>query len=330
MRFNHLRRREFIILLGGAATAWAFAARAQPTGRVYRIGILETISPALNVANLDAFRQGLRDLGYIEGQNFVIEYRSAEGRAGRFPDLATELVRLNVDLIVTRGTPAALAAKNATATIPVVMASIGDPLAVAASLAQPGGNLTGLTAVVVDLYAKRVEFLRDTVTGLTRISAFLNMGNAAAPPEWNEIRRAARSLGVESQLFDVRQREDLGRAFDAASGQHADALVMGLDALTQANQKLIVELAAKHRLPTIYASKEFVDAGGLIAYGPSYPDMYRRAAMYVDKILKGARPADLPIEQPTKFELVINLKTAKTLGLTMPPTLLARADEVIE
>jgi len=210
------------------------------------------------------------------------------------------------------------------------MAAIGDPLLVVASLARPGGNITGLSSFVTDLMAKRVEILREIFPGSTRIAALLNMSNESEPPQWNEIDKTARAFGVQSYLLDVRKSDELAPAFESASKQHADALVVGIDTLTQINEKLIIELAAKNRLPTIYPSREFVDAGGLITYGVSYPDLYRRAATYADKILKGAKPADLPVEQPTKFELVINLKTAKTLGLTVPPSILARADEVIE
>jgi len=324
-----MKRREFITLIGGTAAAWPLAARAQSA---YRIGVLETTSAALNAANFDALRQGLRQHGYIEGQNLVIEYRSADGRAERFPDLAAELVRLNVDLIVTRGTPAIFAAKNATKTIPVVMAASGDPLGagVVAGLARPGGNVTGLSAFVTELQAKRLELLREMVPRINRIAALLNMSSPAEPPQWEETKAAARTLAIEPQLLDVRKPEDLGRAFETAIKQRADALVVGINVLTQANRRPIADLATKHRLPAIYASREFVDAGGLVALGVSYPDLYRRAATYVDKILKGAKPVDLPIEQPTKFELTINLKTAKALGLEIPPTLLARADEVIE
>jgi len=324
-----MKRREFIALIGGTAAAWPLAARAQSA---YRIGVLETTSAALNAANFDALRQGLRQHGYIEGQNLVIEYRSADGRAERFPDLAAELVRLNVDLIVTRGTPAIFAAKNATKTIPVVMAASGDPLGagVVAGLARPGGNVTGLSAFVTELQAKRLELLREMVPRIDRIAALLNMSSPAEPPQWEETKAAARTLAIEPQLLDVRKPEDLGRAFETAIRQRADALVVGMNVLTQANRRPIADLATKHRLPAIYASREFVDAGGLVVLGVSYPDLYRRAATYVDKILKGAKPADLPIEQPTKFELIINLKTAKALGLEIPPTVLARADEVIE
>jgi putative ABC transport system substrate-binding protein len=329
MQSHQLKRREFITLLGGATAAWPLAALAQSA---YRIGVLDTTSAALNAANFDALRQGLRQHGYIEGQNLVIEYRSADGRAERFPDLAAELVRLNVDLIVTRGTPAIFAAKNATKTIPVVMAASGDPLGagVVAGLARPGGNVTGLSAFVTELQAKRLELLREMVPRIDRIAALLNMSSPAEPPQWEETKAAARTLAIEPQLLDVRKPEDLSRAFETAIRQRADALVVGINVLTQANRQPIADLATKHRLPAIYASREFVDAGGLVALGVSYPDLYRRAATYVDKILKGAKPADLPIEQPTKFELMINLKTAKALGLEVPPMLLARADEVIE
>jgi putative ABC transport system substrate-binding protein len=326
-----MRRRKFISLLG-AAVASPLVVRAQQPSKVYRIGMLETISAALNSANLAAFRKSLHDLGYVEGQNLRIEYRSADGRAERFPELATQLVGLTVDLIVTRGTPASLAAKNATATIPVVMAAVSEPFGsgIVADLAHPGGNITGLSSFATVLDAKRVELLREVVPGAVRIATFMNMGNPVQLNEWKEIKAAAQSTSIQPQLLDVRRVEDIGPAFDAAIEQHADALVVGIDAVMQANSQLVAGLAAKHRLPAIYASKEFIDAGGLLAYGVSYPDLYRRAAIYIDKILKGAKPADLPIEQPTKFELVVNLKTAKALGITIPPLLLARADEVIE
>ena len=312
--------------------ATPLASLAQQKGKIWRIGVLETISPALNAANFNAFRQGLRELGYVEGQNVVIEYRSADGRQERFPDLATELVRLKVDLIVTRGAPASLAAKNATGSIPVVISATADPVGsgIVASLARPGGNVTGLSAYNVELYAKRVELLRELVPSLARIAGLFNMSNPVVPSQWKEVERGARSLGVQVQLLDVRNPEDLGRAFDAATRQRADALVVAVDALTQSNRQLIVDLAAKHRLPAIYGSDEFVYAGGLITYTVSFSHLYYRAATYVDKILKGAKPGDLPVEQPTKFELVINMKTAKALGVTIPQSILVRADRVIE
>jgi putative ABC transport system substrate-binding protein len=237
---------------------------------------------------------------------------------------------LKVDLIVTRGTPAALAAKNATATIPVVMAGIGDPVGqgVVASLARPGANITGLSAQVTDIYAKRVELLKELVPRAVRLAALFNMSNPSIPQAWKEVETSARYLRINPQLLDVRKPEDLGPAFDGAMRQRADVLVVGLDSLTQANQRIIVDLAAKHRLPAIYASMEF--AGGVIVYGVNYPDHYRRAAGFVDRIFKGAPPADLPIEQPTKFELIINFKTAKSLGLKIPQSLLQRADRMIE
>jgi ABC-type uncharacterized transport system substrate-binding protein len=329
-----MNRRTFLcgLTLGTLAAPLAADAQEQKAGKIYRIGMLETTSMALNAANLDAFRQGLRDLGYVEGRNFMIEYRSADGRRERFPELAAELVRLKVDVILTRGTPAVMAAKNATGTIPVVMAASGDPLlsGVVAGLARPGGNVTGLSAIVVEVTGKRLQLLREVVPGVSRIASLLDMGNPNNALQWKETEIVAQSLGVQPQLLDVRKPGDFGGAFDAAIRQRAGAMVVGIDALTQANHRLIIDLAAKHRLPAIYATREFVDAGGLIAYGVSYPHLYHRAATYVDKILKGAKPADLPVEQPTKFEFVINLKTAKALGLTIPPSVLARADQVIE
>ena len=323
-------RRAFISGVTLGLLAAPLAAAAQQAGKVYRIGILETIPAAQNAANLAALRKGLRDLGYVEGRNLIIEYRSADGRAERFPDLASELVRLKVDLIVTRGTPAARAAKNATGTIPVVMATMGDPRAIVASFAHPGGNITGVTTFSTELTAKRVELLKELVPNLSRVALLHNMGNPAAPPEWEETKTAARSLGLQAELLDVRSQGDLGRAFELAVRQRVDALVIGADGLTQMHQQTIVDLVARNRLPAAYPAREFVEAGGLIAYAVNYPDLYFRFASFVDKIFKGAKPGELPVEQPTKFELVINLKTAKALGLTIPPAVLARADEVIE
>jgi putative ABC transport system substrate-binding protein len=325
-------RRAFIFALGGVAATWPLVARAQQREKMRRIGVLETISVTLNAANYDSLREGLRELGYVEGRNLVIEYRSADGRIGRFPDLATELVRRDVDLIITRGTPAALAAKNVTATIPVVMAASGDPVGthLVASLARPGGNLTGLSSIVSDLYGKRVELLKEMVPTTAVIAGFFNLSNPATPPERKETETATRSLGLRYLLLDVRNGDDIRRAFDAAGREPGVALVIQPDGVLQQHRGIITELAAKHRLPAIYAAREFIDAGGLALYGVSYPDLYRRAATYVDRIFKGAKPADLPIEQPTRFELVINRKTANGLGLEIPPTLLARADEVIE
>ena len=303
----------------------------QSTRHLEAIGCFNEIFPmAANAANLNAFRQGLRERGYIEGRNLIIEYRSADGRGERFAELATELVQMKVDVIVTRGTPAAIAAKNATRSIPVVMISIGDPLTVVSSLSHPAGNVTGLTSLTSDLEAKRVQMLRELVPGAARIAALYDMRNPVFAQRWKEMEAAAQLLGVQAYLLDARKPEDFPLLFDAASRQHADGLVVGQDGLLQASQTIVTELAAKHRMPAIYVSRDFIQAGGLIAYGPSYPDLYRRAALYVDKILRGASPGDLPIEQPTKFEMVINLKTAKALGLSIPQSLLLRADEVIE
>ena len=321
------------MFMGGIASALLavpLGARAQPVGRVYRIGILEPISAAQNAANLNALRNGLRDLGYVEGRNLIIEYRSADGRAERFPDLAAELVRLKVDLIVTRGTPAARAAKSATETIPVVMATMGDPRSIVASFARPGGNITGVTTFSTELTAKQIQILKELVPNLSRLALVHNMDNPAAPPEWEEVKAAAKSLGLQAELFDVRNKDDLGRAFDLAVRQHVGALVIGADGLMQANQQLIVDLAARNKLPGVYPNREFVEAGGLIAYAVNYPDLYFRFAALIDKILKGAKPGEIPVEQPTKFELVINLKTAKMLGLTVAQSLRLRADEVIQ
>jgi len=305
-------------------------ATAQQTGKVYRIGILEPIPAARNAANFDALRKGLRNLGYIEGRNLVIEYRSADGRAERFPDLASELVRLKVDLIVTRGTPAARAAKHATETIPVVMATMGNPHAIVASFAHPGGNITGVITYSTELIGKRIELLKELVPSLSRVALLHNMGNPAAPPEWEETKTAARSLGLQAELLDVRSRDDLGRAFDLAVQKHVDGLLIGADGLTQMHQQTIVDLVARTRLPAAHPARDFVEAGGLMAYAVSYPDLYFRFASFVDKIFKGAKPGALPIEQPTKFELVINLKTAKALGITIPQSVLIRAEEVIQ
>ena len=311
-------------------TGWPLASRAQQAGKVYRIGILETIPAAQNAANLDGLRKGLRKLGYVEGQNLVIEYRSAEGHAERFPDMASELLRLKVDLIVTRGTPAVQAAKNAAGAIPVVMAAMGAPFLVVASLAHPGGNITGMTTFSEELIGKRIELLKELVPSLSRLALIHNIGNPMGSPEWEETKTAAASLALRTELLDVRNEEDLRSSFEVAVQHHVDALLIGADGLTQAYQQTIIDLAARNRLPASYPSRDFVENGGLMAYAVNYPDLYFRAASFVDKILRGVRPAELPVEQPTKFELTINLKTAKALGLTVLPTLLARADDVIE
>ena len=323
-----MKRRTFITLLGGAA-AWPLQAYAQQARQTFRVGVVETISAELNATNLAAFRGGLQELGYTEGRNLVLHYRSADGDATRFPALISELVGMHVDLIVTRGTPAALAAKDATTTLPVVMAGLGEPLLVVDSLARPGGNITGLSGLQPALETKRLELLTEVAPSSVRIAALLNMSNPVTAPQLKELEQAVRSKGLSFRLFDVRSRDHIERAFGALDGA-SDAIVVGLEALTQAHRKVIAELAAKHRLPAIYGGREFVEAGGLMFYGPSFADMYRRAATYVDKIFRGTKPADLPVEQPTRFEFIVNLKAAKVIGLEIPPILLARADEVIE
>ena len=329
-----MRRRDFIALLAGTAISrladtGACAAQAD---RVYRIGILETVPADLNRANLDALMQGLRDHGYTQGRNLEVDYRSADGQGERFPALAAELVRSGVDLIVTRGTPAAEAAKAASATIPIVMAAIGEPLGVGVvrSLAHPGGNVTGFSSYVAELAGKRVELLKESFPSITRIGFLQNLGNPVSPSQWETTQKTAKALGLAAELLDVRATKDIAAAFARVPAHKVDALSIGIDALTQANAVAIVRLAAQHRLPAAYPAREFVDAGGLMSYGPSYPDLYRRAAGLIDKILRGANPGDLPVEVPGKLELVVNLKTARALGLDIAPALLARADEVIE
>jgi putative ABC transport system substrate-binding protein len=324
-----VRRREFITLLSGAIT-WPLAARAQQSGKTHRIGILEPIPAERNAANLDSLRRGLLERGYVEGRNLVIEYRSADGQAERFPHLAAELVRLNVDLIVARGTPAATAVQNVTGAIPVVMATMGGPGAIVASFARPTGNVTGVITFSTELIAKRVEILKELVPGLSRVALLHNMGNPAVPTEWEETKTAARTLGLQTELLDVRSEGDLGGAFELAVRHRVDGVVVGADGLTQMHQRAIIDWMARNRLPATFPSREFVEAGGLISYAVNYPNLYVQLATFVDKILKGAKPGELPVEQPTKFELIINLGTARALGLQIPPTLLARADEVIE
>ena len=327
-----MRRIGLAVILTLGLIFTLLAAEAQQQSKIYRIGVLDFVPVTSNAANLSALRQGLRELGYVEGQNLIIEYRSADGQAERFPSFAAELVRLKVDVIVTRGTPAALAAKHATGTVPIVMAASSNPVGTGAvgSLAHPGGNITGLSALGTEMQGKPIEMLRELVPQIVRVAFLFNMSNAGLQANWKAAEQQARSVGLQPQLLDVRTVRDLEPAFDAAVRQRAGAMIIGLDTLTQAHRGQIIEALAKRHLPAISREREFVEAGGLMSYGVNYPDQYRRAATYVDKILKGAKPTDLPIEQPTKFELVINLKTAKALGLTIPQTLLLRADQVIE
>jgi putative ABC transport system substrate-binding protein len=319
-----MRRREFITLLGGATAAWPLAARAQQAGRVPTIGFLGSATPATQGQWVTAFVQRLRELGWVEGHNLAIDYRWAEGRSERFADIAAEIVRLKVDVIVAATTPAALAAKQATSVIPIVFAGVSDPVGtgLVASLARPGANVTGLSNLISDTGGKRLEFLREVVPGLRRLAIMANVSNPAVAP-------AARTFGLEVAILEVRRVEDIASAFDAPKGR-TDALYVCADPLMYTNRIRINTLALSVRLPTMHGLREYVEAGGLMSYGANIADHFRRNAEYVDKILRGAKPGDLPIEQPTKFDLVINLTTAKALGLDIPPTLLARADEVIE
>jgi putative ABC transport system substrate-binding protein len=326
-------RRELLVALG-AGLAWPLVSHAQPVvkppPRLFRVGMLETTSQSLNRANYEAFRDGLRDLRYVEGQNLIIDYRSADGRAERFPDFVTDLVRLKSDVIVARGTPAALAAKLA-APIPVVMTASADPVGtgIVASLARPGGHVTGLTTQMRDLATRRLELLKEIAPRLARVGNLLNMSNPAGQAQWKENEAAARALGLQLTLLDVREPQSFAPAFEAAEKQRVSALLVNIDALISEHRHVIAEFAAKHRLPAIYADSEFVVAGGLMSYGVHYPHLYYRAAGYVDRILKGAKPGELPIGQPNHFLLVINQRTARTLGLALPPALLQRADRVI-
>jgi putative ABC transport system substrate-binding protein len=325
----NMRRRSFLGVLGGAV-AWPVAASGQVTRKVWRIGALETLPATENVANFGAFRQALHTLGYIEGQNLVIEYRSADGRPDRFPTLAAELVALGVDLILTRFTPAAIAAKNATKTIPIVMTATADPFSVVSSISHPGGNITGLTSLISDVASKRVELLRELAPSIQRIGYITDTSNPTLRRSREEVEKAAATFKLQVDYFDIRKTGDIEPAFISAREKHVDGMLAGLDAVTLANRDLIVGFAATYRMPSIYASREFVKSGGLISFGVDYPDLYRRAAVYVDKIFKGANPGNLPVEQPTKFEFLINLKTAKALGLKISESFLLRADEVIE
>jgi putative ABC transport system substrate-binding protein len=322
-----MKRREFLAAFS-TMMAWPGSGHAQPTIKHYRIGMLDTTSRSLN-ANFGALRQGLVERGYVEGQNLTFEYRSADGGNENFEALAGDLVRVNVDAIVTRGTPAALAARAATSTIPVVMAAAGDPIAIARSPGRPAENMTGFGASTPGAEGKRLELLVQMLPRVRRIAAVLNLSNPSRRSEWSEIEASARSFDITAQVLDTRTVADIERSFDAASRDHADALVVGSDTLMQTHQSLIVGLAASHRLPAIYTFRDFVDAGGLASYGVSLPDLYRRAANYVDRILKGAKPDELPIERPARFEIVINLTAATALGVTVPSAILSAADEII-
>jgi putative ABC transport system substrate-binding protein len=325
----------FIGTLAGGLLAAPLAVEAQQAAKVARIGFL-SLHVAPNRHLREAFRQGLRDLGYLEGRNVVIEYRDAEGKVERLPALAAELVALKVDVIVTGGgTPTALAAKQATKSIPIVFASAPDPVTdgLVTSLARPGGNVTGSSNLNPELVGKCLEQLKQAVPGVSRVAVLWQPGAMDERTEKDMLKRAevaGRALGVRLQVVEARGPADFGRAFSDMTRARADALTVLGSAMFFSERKRLLDLTAKNRLPAVYSQREFVDAGGLMAYGPNLADFFRHAATYVDKILKGAKPADLPVEQPTKFELVVNLKTAKALGLTIPPSLLARADQVIQ
>ena len=325
-----IRRREFVSLFGGAAVAWPLTARSQQAGQLATIGFLGTSTPSdLNQRTL-AFVQRLRELGWIEGRTIAIEYRWAEGRDTRFAEIAAELVRLKVAVIVTVGS-AVPAAKQATSVIPIVFAISGDPIGMGLveSLAQPGGNVTGLSSQATDLAGKRVELLREVIPGLRRLAIIANVGYPAAALDMREVETATRVLGLEAVKLEIQRAEDIAPGLDALRAR-ADALYVCGDPLVVANRIRINILALGARLPAMYSSREYVEGGGLMSYGPNTTDLFRRAAEYVDKILRGAKPGDIPVEQPTKFELAIHLTTAKVLGIQIPPSLLARADEVIE
>ena len=318
---------NFLLVIGALVVHTAVANAQQPP-KVPRIGFL---SAALVEPFREAFRQGLREQGYVDGQNIAIEWRHSEGKVEGLPALATELVRLKVDVIVTGGTPALLAAKDATGTIPIVLC-IGDPVreGFVASLGRPGGNITGLASISTDLAGKRLELLKETVSGLTRAGVLWDAADQGSAAEFKETEAAAQVLGVQVQSLAVRSPKDFETAFKAATGGRAQGLIVLQGALIRPHGTRIVGLAMKSRLPTMFADGRHVESGGLMSYAPNYADLFRRAAILVDKILKGAKPADLPVEQPTKFELVINLKTAKSLGLKVPQSILVRADTVIE
>ena len=324
-----MNRREFITLVGGAA-AWPLTARAQ--SKIPRIGFLGNSTAALEANLLDAFREGLRELGYEEGRNIIIEYRWADGKYDHFPVLVAELIAAKVDAIVTAGTPAALAVKNATTTVPLVMVAVGDPIGtgLVPSLARPGGNLTGLSSIAPDLEGKRLQLLREVTPALSYVAMFINSLNPFHVSSMKQAHDAAQAMGIKLQLHDIRKSEDLDEAFAAIRKERPDALLILADRVFLHNRERIVDFANEQRLPNVNAYKELVEVGGLMSYGPSYEDMHKRAAIYVDKILKGAKPADLPIEQPSKFTFIVNIKAAKTLGVTVPSQLLGLADQLIE
>ena len=326
-----MKRREFIALLGGAA-AWPVTARAQQPGKRPIVGFLGDSTPVGESERAAAFARRLHDLGWIEGRTIAIEYRWADGRSERLAEIAAEFAQLKVDIIVTAGTPAVMAAKQAAPVVPIVFAAAGDPVGagLVTTLARPGGNVTGLSVLSVDLAGKRLDLLREAISNLGRLAIMGNVGNPIVVLELGELQAAARMLGLQVDTLEIRRSQDIAPALEAVKGR-ADALLVCQDLLTRGSTRLRINtLALAARLPGMHASRELIEAAGLMSYGPNFVDLYRRAGDYVDKILRGAKPADLPVEQPTKFDLVINLITARALGLTISPTLLAAADEVIE
>ncbi len=327
-----MKRRDAIILLCGTAAAWPLAARTQQIGKVYRIGFLGNSTAALESNLIGPFRDGLRDLGYEEGRNVTIEYRWAEGKYERFPLLVAELLASKVDVIVTAGTPATLAVQKATSSVPLVMVAVGDPIGtgIVPSLARPGGNITGLSSIAPELEGKRLELLREIIPELSNVALLLNPVNPFHVASLKQAQAAAQTLRLKLMSVPVSTREELDNGFAAILRARPGALLVLADRVFLHNRAPLTDFATENRLPGVYAYRELVEAGGLMSFGPNYADMHRRAATFVDKILKGAKPADLPVEQPTTFELLINLKAAKALGVTVPPTLLGRADQVIE
>jgi ABC-type uncharacterized transport system substrate-binding protein len=328
---SDMKRREFITLIGGAAVAWPFVARAQQSGKLATIGCLVPGTPSSHGQWFAVFVQRLRELGWIEGRTVAVEYRWAEGRSERFAEIAAEFVQRKVDVIVTASTAAVLAAKQATSVIPIVFAAAGDPVGIGlvASLARPGGNVTGLSLQQIETVGKRLELLREVVPGLGRLAVLANVGNPLVVLDMGEVQATARTLGLEVIILEIRRGEDIAPAFEALKGR-AEALYVVVDPLVGTHRIRINTLVLAARLPTMHTQRESVELGGLMSYGANFPDLFRRAADYADKILRGAKPADIPVEQPTKFDLVINLTTAKALGLTIPESFLLRADEVIE
>jgi putative ABC transport system substrate-binding protein len=325
-------RRVFVATLAGSLLAAPLAAGAQQAEKLPRIGFLGNSTAALEANLVGPFREGLRERGYVEGRDLTIEYRWAEGAYERFPALIAELIALKVDIIVTAGTPAALAVKRTTTTIPLVMVAVGDPIGtgLVKSLARPGGNLTGLVSIAPDLEGKRLELLTQIVPKLSSVAFLANPANPFHVTSEKQASAAAKVLHLKVVFFPVRAEDEFDHAFQAIVGQRSRALVMLADRLFLHHRARIVEFAARHRLPAVYAYNELVQVGGLMSFGPSYPEMHRRAAYFVDRILKGARATDLPMEQPSKFELILNLRTARTLGLVIPQEVLQRADQVIE